>query len=67
MAFAKIAKRNNKTPTKPHIAAIRVITNSHVRDEGIPFPHQAAVKCKRRQNRIRHWFPNNCLYAVHSV
>lgn len=28
MAFAKIAKRNNKIQSKPHIAAVTVIANA---------------------------------------
>ena len=62
MAFAKIAKRNNKSTIEPTQSRHYRYNKRFAHDNGIPFPHQAATKSKYRKINVKHWFPAKCPY-----
>lgn len=65
MAFAKIAKRNNKNTIQTTQSRHYAYNKRFTHDKGVPFPHQAAARCKHRKNCIRRWFSNKCHYKEH--
>lgn len=67
MAFAKIAKRNNKNTIEPTYSRHSVTTNATVRDKDIPFPYKAAIKSEYRQTHIKHWLSTKYPYKVLSM